>query len=292
MIRRIAIHPDMACNGRRRIVAAVLVLVMSGSFWENPAAAAAPEAAKTAKHEAVVSEPTDSLIPGNRLVLGHVREIRGNVITVDIGYPQPLFVPMRSAHLKGQSFAPGDAIVVTLNDHNAIVDYHHPEEASQHRVLRGRLPTPLTVGLDKAVIETREGVQTFTVADRAKGKLSAMPVGAEVLFLVDEAGQLVDAQLASLEAVRESAGNNKARIKGAHRRIEAVFQSAHPPATDGQSGGEGRLTIIEQDREREMPYRPPLAKLDQVRRGQDIVLLIDDQGYVIEIASPDLPARR
>ena len=78
-------------------------------------------------------------------------------------------------------------------------------------MVRGKLSTPLTVGLDKAVIQTEQGTKTFTVAERAKGKLTAIPVGADAFFLADETGQLVDAQLASKQAVQESPDNNKAR---------------------------------------------------------------------------------
>lgn len=145
------------------------------------------------------------------------------------------------------------------------------------------MTTPLTVGLDKAVIETKDGTKTLMVTDRAKGKLAAIPVGVDAYFLADESGQLVDAQLASSEAVRESGQNNKARIKGAHEQVRATFK--------GQ-GGEGKLKIAEAGKEREVPFRPPLEKLDRLKPGQDVVLLMDDQGYVLEIATPEVtPAR-
>ena len=102
-----------------------------------------------------------------------------------IGNLQTMSVPVKMATERGESFKPGDEIVVTLNDHNAIVDYHHPNQASHHQVIRGKLSTPLTVGLDKAVIETDQGTKTFMVAERAKGKLTAIPIGAEVLFLAE-----------------------------------------------------------------------------------------------------------
>src|SRR5262245_47462602 len=173
----------------------------------------------------VVSEPTQNLIPGDRLVAGRIVSIRANQIEIDIGNPQTLYVPLRPAKVKGQTFKVGEPIIVTLNDHNAVVDYHHPNEPSDHQVVRGKLSTPLTVGLDKAVIETDQGTKTFVVADRAKGKLTAIPVGTDAFFLADETGQLVDAQLASKQSVHESAeNNNKARIKGAHQQVQAVFK--------------------------------------------------------------------
>ena len=104
--------------------------------------------------EEATSEATANSLPGNRRVTGHIKDIRGNQMEIAIGNLQPLSVPLKMAADRGQTFKRGDAIVVTLNDHNAVVDYHHPDEASHHQVIRGKLSTPLTVGLDKAVIAT------------------------------------------------------------------------------------------------------------------------------------------
>lgn len=229
--------------------------------------------------EEATSEATEDRLPGNRRVTGRVTDIRGDQMEIAIGNLQTMSVPVKMATDRGQTFKPGDQIVVTLNDHNAIVDYHHPDEASHHQVIRGKLSTPLTVGLDKAVIETDQGTKTFLVAQRAKGKLTAIPVGAEVLFLADETGHLVDAQLASADAVHQSAHNNKARIKGAHAQLKAVYQG---------KAGEDRMKITEDGKPREVPFRAPLRKLDRLHTGQEVVLLMDDAGYVMEISTPDL----
>ena len=213
--------------------------------------------------EEATSEATANSLPGNRRVTGHIKEIRGNQIEIAIGNLQSLSVPLKMATDKGQTFKEGDEIVVTMNDHNAVVDYHHPDEASHHQVIRGKLSTPLTVGLDKAVIETDQGTKTFLVAERAKGKLTAIPVGAEVLFLADETGRLVDAQLSSTDAVQQSAENNEARIKGAHTQLRAVYQG---------TAGEDRMMITDQGQEREVPFRAPLRKLERLQPGQEVVL--------------------
>jgi hypothetical protein len=229
--------------------------------------------------EEATSEATENRLPGNRRVTGHVKDIRGEQMEIAIGNLQPMSVPLKMATDKGQTFKPGDEIVVTLSDHNAIVDYHHPNEASHHQVIRGRLSTPLTVGLDKAVIETDHGTKTFLVAERAKGKLTAIPVYAEVLFLADETGHLVDAQLASADAVHQSGLNNKARIKGAHEQLKAVYLG---------KAGEDRMKITAEGQKREVPFRAPLRKLDRLKLGQEVVLLMDDAGYVMEVSTPDL----
>ena len=228
-------------------------------------------------------DPVDPREVGHRRVTGHIKDIRGDQMEVSIGNLQSMSVPLKMATDKEQTFKPGDEIVITLNDHNAIVDYHHPEEASHHQVIRGKLTTPLTVGLDKAVIETDQGTKTFLVAEQAKGKLTAIPVGAEVLFMADETGRLVDAQLASADAVHQSALNNKARIKGAHAQLRAVYQG---------KAGEDRMKITEDGQVREVPFRAPLRKLDRLQSGQEVVLLMDDAGYVMEITTPDITPTR
>jgi hypothetical protein len=272
---------------RHRLIMSIMLLVFAASAafgmmscGDRSALTSPPQ---VLDRERAISEATESNLPGNRLVRGHIVRIRSQQLEIDIGHPHPLYIPLKPAQLKGQTFKAGDAIIITLNDHNAVVDYHHPGERSHHQVVRGRLSTPLTVGLDKAVIDTADGTKTFIVAEQAKGKLTAMPVGPELWFLADETGLLVDAQLGSTEAVQASAENNKARIKGAHRQVQATFQGTTK---------EGQLKIMEQGRDRQVPYRPPLPKLEQLQAGQEVVLLMDDQGYVLEIAAQNVEPTR
>jgi len=247
---------------------------------EPAAGTAGVEAVPNGAREQVITQHTENNLAGNRLITGRVKEIRGNQMEVDIGNPKSMYIPLKPATDKGQAFKPGDLIIITLNDHNALVDYHHPGETSHHRVIEGKLETPLTVGLDKAVILTAQGTKTFVVAERAKSTLSTIPIGVPAVFLADETGKLVDAQPGGLSA---AAKGHKTPIKGAHEQLRAVFQG---------TGSEGRLKISEDGKEREVQFRPPLEKLDRIKPGQEVVLLMDEQGYVLEIATPDLiPAR-
>jgi hypothetical protein len=270
----------MSGTFNKLITIAALILGLDMALWSTTQAA---NDALTTPKEQVITKPTDNELPGDRLVTGRILSIRGNQMEIDIGTVKSLYVPLRPARTKEQTFEVGQPILVTLNDHNAVVDYHHPNERPDHQVVRGKLTTPLTVGLDKAVIETPQGTKTFMVTERAKGKLTAIPVGVEAFFLADESGKLIDAQLASAEAVHESARNNKARIKGAHEQVRATFKG---------TGGDSTLRIAEQGKEREVPFRPPLAKLDRLKPGQDVVLLMDDKGYVLEIATPEVTPDR
>jgi hypothetical protein len=241
------------------------------------------QVAVTETHERAIDQITEENIPGNRLVAGRVKAIRGQQILIDIGNPQVLYVPLKPAHDKGQVFKEGDHIVVTMNDHNAVVDYHHVDAQPDHQVFIGRLVTSLTVGLDKAVIRTDQGERSFWIASRARTKLGAIPIGVEAVFLADETGQLVDAQLASMEAVKASGENNKANVKGAHAQVRARFKGKTET---------GMKVAVEKQGERDMPIRPPLQKLDRLQPDQDVVLLVDEEGYVVEIATPDLPPVR
>ena len=266
-------------SGILKKIIMIAALVLGWDMGLSNPIQAADDSPQKKPTEQVISEPTESQLPGDRLVTGRIVSIRGNQMEIDIGTVKSFYVPVRPARVKGQTFEVGQPIIVTLNDHNAVVDYHHPNERSDHQVVRGKLTTPLTVGLDKAVIATHEGTKTFMVTDRAKGKLTTIPVGVEAFFLADETGKLVDAQLVSAEAAKESGQNNKARIKGAHEQVRATFKG---------KGGADTLKIAEQGKEREVPFRPPLQKLDRLKPGQDVVLLMDDQGYVLEIATPEV----
>jgi len=109
------------------------------------------------------------LLPGNRVITGTVEEVRSNQIKVDIGQPKSLFLPLKSAQDKHFSVKEGDKLEIVLNDHNAIVDYHpltQPHTRS-HRIVIGQLAQPLTVGHDKAVIQTEKGEEELTIASRA-----------------------------------------------------------------------------------------------------------------------------
>lgn len=266
------------------VIIAMLVITSTGTAGADPGSSTrATNTVESPGREQAVHEATEVHLPGNRLVEGRVKDIRGEQMEVDIGNLQPLYVPLRAADIQGPSPKVGDPLIVTLNDHNAVVGFQRPGEHSRHRAIKGRLTTPLTVGLDKAVLETDAGTQSFPIADRAKAKLGAMPVGPEIWIMADDSGVLVDAQLASPEAVRESGQGNKARIKGAHRQLRGTFQGLVD---------ESSLKLTEGEKKHVLPYRPPLPKLDRIEAGQHIGLLLDDEGYVLEITTPDVPPTR
>lgn len=241
------------------------------------------------EHETAVSKVTETHIPGNRIINGKVVAIRGNQIQVDIGNPQPLYLPLKPGTDKDLTFKQGDTIVVTMNDHNAVVDYHHNDaqqgkEGVHHDVIQGQLTEPLTVGFDKAVIRTQDGERSYWIASRARAKLGAIPMGVDADFLRDETGQIVDAQLAT-DADQNAARHTKGRVKGAHEQVQAVFKGT-------EAHDRIKVTVPAEQKERVLPFRPPLQKLDRLQENQHVVLLVDEEGYVVEIATPDTPPVR
>ena len=231
-----------------------------------------------------IHDVTDSNLPGERFVLGQVDSIRSEWIRINIGQPKLLYAPVKRGKDKGLQFEAGDPIVVTLNEQNAIVDYHHPTDVPEHKVIFGQLNTPLTVGLDKAVIGTESGDQTFYVASHIRAKFESLPLGAPLIFLADERGKLVDVYFRSDQALKGSAKLNKQPLKGAHRRLPVQYL--------GKTEDERiRVKVNGQKTEQILGIRSPLDKLDALKAGQDVVLLIDDQNYVIEVATPDVPPR-
>lgn len=143
----------------------------------------------------VQGESNDAqLLPGNRVLLGTVEEVRSDQARIDTGEGQPRFVPMNVRKDKAlPELKKGDLVEVTVNDQNLLVDVHKPGEASQHRILQGQLAGPLTSGHDKAKIRTQDGKEeSHGIQPVARSKVASIPVGAKVAFLIDELDKIVD----------------------------------------------------------------------------------------------------
>ena len=236
------------------------------------------------EHETPIKELTKANLPGERLVDRRVTAIRSDFIIVDIGNPEPLYVPLKPALDESMVFQVGDSIVVTMNDHNAVVDYHHAKGESRHRILHGQLIEPLPVGQDKAIVRTAEGERSYPIASRARSKLAVMPIGGDLVLLLDETGQLVDAQLGSVEAVHQSGLNNKVgRLTGINRQVQAVYKTS--------TNGTDRITavVLPEGKEQVLRFRPPLPILRELKENQRVVLLMDEENYIVDISTWDPP---
>lgn len=147
------------------------------------------------------------LVPGDRVLLGTVLEIRSDQARVDTGELEPRFIPMGVRKAKGlPDLKAGDRIELTVNDQNLLVDVHKVGESSHHRVIHGQLAGPMETGHDKAVIRTTNGKEeSHLVRPVARSKVASVPVGVDAVFLIDELDKVVDVTYGSKEAVHHAA---------------------------------------------------------------------------------------
>lgn len=221
------------------------------------------------------------LLSENRVLLGTVEEIRSDQAKVNIGEGQPRYIPMNVRKDKGlPELKVGDLIEITINDQNLLVDVHKAGEASHHRVVRGRLAEPMPTGHDKAVIRTTEGKEeTHLIRPVAKSKVASIPVGADVIFLIDELDKIVDVTMGSVDSVHRAAdlGQQKSPLKG---NLDQVSGKILKPLKDN--------TIVirtEDGKEHSYQVRPLIQpRLATLSKGDAAVLLVDQENKVTDVA--------
>lgn len=231
-------------------------------------------------------EPGDShqLLQGNRAVLGKVLAVTSDQIKVDIGEVQPRFLPLRPAQEKHfPALEDGENLIIVVNDQNLIVDYHPLDyPSSSHKIVRGEIAQNLAIGQDKVVIREGGGKeQAFDIRSQARNKIAAIPVGTPAVFLVDETDKVVDATFSSLQAAQDAHQKPelKSPIKGAHRQIDGTI--VEPLTGD-------RITIrTGKGSERPFEVRGVIHdKLATLRKGESVILLVDKEDKVIDVAIP------
>jgi hypothetical protein len=229
------------------------------------------------------------LLPGDRILIGTVQEVRGAQARVDTGEGQPRFVPMGVREAKGlPNVKKGDRVEITVNDQNLLVDVHLIGEASSHRVVEGQLIQPLVTGHDRGILRTTRGKEeSHFIRPVARSKMASVPVSVDAVFLIDESDRIVDVTFGSKEAVHRAAElwEKKTPLKGNFDRIPGVILK--PLANDW-------IAIRSEDGE-EQPYevrtlaQPRLTKLS---KGDAVVLLVDDEGKVTDVAIPPRSSER
>jgi hypothetical protein len=232
-------------------------------------------------------EVLDGLLPGDYIILGVVKDIEGGMIKVDTGELQPLYLPIKMAQEKGiLPINKGDRLTIVLNDENLVVDFHHFGEPGPHSVLRGVLVTPLLVGHDRAVIRTEDGQENlYEVRPLARSRVARIPIGKPALFLVDEANKITDAFWGSREALDRSEREYVATkwsgspTKAADTRLRATIVK---PLKNGT------ITVRTEDGTQRLFDTRPLAqeKLAPKLPGEDVILLLDQENKVLDIAAP------
>lgn len=223
------------------------------------------------------------LLPGDRVLIGTVESIRSDQAQVHTGELQPRFVPLGVRKAKGlPDLKIGDRLEITVNDQNLLVDVHVTGESSHHLVLHGQLAQPLITGHDKAVIRTPDGQEeSHFVRPVARSKTASIPVGVDAVFLIDELNRIVDVTFDNQEAVHRAAElwQKKTPLKGNFSRINVVILKpleADTIAVQTERGDERRYEV-----------RPLVQRrMAQLSKGDEAVLLMDDENKVTDVAIP------
>lgn len=221
------------------------------------------------------------LLPGERIVLGTVEAIEGEMIRVNVGELQPRFIPTKGALEKGEwSLKKGDRIELAVSAENLVVDYHPVNAPGWHRIIKGRLAQPLIVGYEWAVIKTDNGKEeAFPVRPLARLKVAALPIGVPALFLIGEAGKILDATFVNEELAHRQVQEWKRSVpKAVDRQLEATLVT--PPVL--------MATVRTNDgKERHVEIRPFVEeKLGNLPKGKSLILLLDDENKVTDVAIP------
>jgi hypothetical protein len=228
-------------------------------------------------------------LQGQRQVMGTVEEIKSDQIRVNTGEVQPRYIPLNQAKEKGlPEIKKGDALEITVNDQNLIVDYHlvndsgQPMEAAKHQIVKGQIAQPLVIGHDEAVIRTEDGKElSYVIRSQARSKMASIPIGTEATFMIDETNKIVDVNFSNKEAVSRAGEmpDKKSPLKGAQRRVLGTVVA--PMA-------ENQITVRTPDG-KEKPYEVRSLmkdKMGKLSKGETVVLLIDGDNKVVDVAIP------
>ncbi|WP_447598593.1 hypothetical protein [Nitrospira sp. Nam80] len=221
------------------------------------------------------------LLSGDRVLLGIVEDVRSDQARIGTGEVQPRFIPMGVRKEKAlPELKTGDLVEITVNDQNLLVDVHLAGESGHHHVVVGQIAEPLETGLDKAVIRTPDGKeQSHAVRPVARSKVGSVPVGADVLFLIDELDKIVDVTFGSTEAVRRAAelSLKKSPIKGNLARVTGIIVK---PLKNN------RIVIqTENGKERSYEVRPLIQeRLGTLVKDDAAVLFVDEENKVTDVS--------
>ncbi len=135
------------------------------------------------------------LLPNEHVVLGIVQQVKSDVIQVNIGQLEPLFLSLRTAAENGMTTIElGDELKIVVNDQNQIIDFHKANDPGWDRALKGHLLQPLMGDHRWAVIQTEKGAnETYEVKEEARHTLMNIPVGVPAVFLLRKDNILIDA---------------------------------------------------------------------------------------------------
>jgi len=230
----------------------------------------------------LAEQVSHQLLLGDRVLVGTVQEVRAAQARIDTGEGQPRYVPMGVREAKGlPDLKRGDRVEITVNDQNLLVDVHLIGEASYHRVVEGQLIQPLVTGHVSAIFRTTQGQEeSHFIRPVARSKMASVPVGVDTVFLIDESDRIVDVTFGSKEAVHRAAElwEKKTPLKGNFDRITGVIETPLENNVVAVVTDEGKNTY---------EVRPlALRRLIHLSKGDAIVLLVDEDNKVTDVAIP------
>jgi hypothetical protein len=246
----------------------------------------APVARTTAPMEGItVARGQDAteyrvLWPGHRILIGTVESVLGDVVKVNTGELMPRVLSLKEAKDKGlPPLQKGQQLQIIVNDQNIVVDYHPTGQGIWHRIIRGQLAQPLPVGQEWAVVRTDEGTEeAFYVRPLSRAKVSAIPVNVPAIFLLDEGNKVIDATFGSEEALQRKTGEwKRSPPKAPYRRVEGTV--VRSPGWIMVKTADGKEQMFE--------VRPHVQeKLSKAGEGAPVVLMVDDDNKVSDVARP------
>ena len=138
----------------------------------------------------------------------------------------------------------------------------------------------MDTGHDRAVIRNTSGKEeSHLVRPVARSKVASIPIGSDVIFLIDELDKIVDVTMGTPEAVHRAGEleQKKSPLKGNLSRIVGVILKPL----------ENNTVFIETEKGKEQSYevRPLIQqRLAKLSKGDAVVLFVDEDNKVTDVA--------
>ncbi len=266
------------------VAAMVAFLFGTSTFVPNAGATALPSSNSVTLGTEPI--PPVVLLPGDRILQGTVEQVIGEMIRVNTGEVEPRFLSIKEAKEKGVGVPKkGDRLEIAVNDQNLVIDYHLLGQPTWYRIVKGQLTQPLPVGHGWAVIKSEDGTeQTYEIRPLARSKVAAIPLHVQAVFLLDQTNKLIDATFGSDRVLQQAAAAwQKSPPKSAYQRIEGTIVKPTNWISIRTAHGQEKFYEI----------RPFIQeKLKQVRPGDQVILLLDNEDKVGDIAIPPTQSPR
>jgi hypothetical protein len=176
------------------------------------------------------------------------------------------------------------------------VDFHPLTEGFQgtvanHRIIRGEIAEALVTGHQSVVIRAEGKEQTYPIRSQAQSKVAAFSVGQGAVFLIDETGQVADISVKPLDPANKTPHQDAGiRIPPEHMSGKGMNPHEQVSGTVMLSPGDhpAKITVrTEGGSEKTFEVRELLhAKIAHLNKGDLVVLLIDGERKVIDVAIP------